>query len=43
MTFLEQFERIGGKALYVAQYFRQIGVPVAFDGYQCGWVVPHGK
>lgn len=31
---------IAGKAMYVAQYFRQIGVPLAFDGYQCGWIVP---
>jgi hypothetical protein len=30
---------IAGKAMYVAQYFRQIGVPLAFDGYQCGWVL----
>jgi hypothetical protein len=31
---------IAGKALYVAQYFQQIGVPLLFDGYQCGWLVP---
>ncbi len=31
---------IAGKAMYVAQYFQQIGIPLAFDGYQCGWVVP---
>jgi hypothetical protein len=31
---------IGGKALYVAQYFQQIGVPMFFEGYQCGWVIP---
>ena len=30
---------ISGKAMYVAQYFQQIGVPLAFDGYQCGWVM----
>ena len=30
---------ISGKAMYVAQYFQQIGVPLAFDGYQCGWVL----
>lgn len=30
---------IAGKALFVAQYFQQIGVPLAFDGYQCGWVM----
>jgi hypothetical protein len=31
---------IAGKALYVAQYFQQVGIPVAFDGYQCGWIMP---
>jgi hypothetical protein len=31
---------IGGKAMYVAQYFQQIGIPLVFDGYQCGWLVP---
>lgn len=31
---------IGGKALFVAQYFQQIGVPLLFEGYQCGWVMP---
>ncbi|MBL8200618.1 MAG: class I SAM-dependent methyltransferase [Chromatiales bacterium] len=30
---------IAGKAMFVAQYFQQIGVPLAFDGYQCGWVL----
>ncbi|MEO7387597.1 MAG: hypothetical protein ABIX37_11725 [Gammaproteobacteria bacterium] len=30
---------IAGKATFVAQYFHQIGVPLAFDGYQCGWVL----
>lgn len=30
---------IAGKAMYVAQYFQQIGIPLAFDGYQCGWVI----
>ncbi len=30
---------IAGKAMFVAQYFQQIGVPLAFDGYQCGWVI----
>ena len=37
-TLLED-QGIAGKALYVAQYFQQIGVPLAFDGYQCGWVL----
>jgi hypothetical protein len=31
---------IGGKAKYVAEYFQQTGVPLAFEGYQCGWVIP---
>ena len=31
---------IAGKATYVAQYFQQIGVPMLFEGYQCGWVIP---
>ena len=31
---------ISGKARYVAQYFQQISIPLAFDGYQCGWLVP---
>jgi hypothetical protein len=31
---------ISGKAMYVAQYFQQIGVPLAFEGYQCGWIIP---
>lgn len=30
---------IGGKAMYVAQYFQQIGMPMLFEGYQCGWVI----
>lgn len=30
---------IAGKAMFVARYFEQIGVPLAFDGYQCGWVL----
>jgi len=29
---------IAGKATYVAQFFRQIGIPIFFEGYQCGWV-----
>lgn len=31
---------IAGKAKFVAEYFQQINVPLAFDGYQCGWVLP---
>jgi hypothetical protein len=31
---------IGGKAKYVGEYFQQIGVPIAFEGYQCGWIIP---
>jgi hypothetical protein len=31
---------IGGKGMYVAQYFEQLGVPILFEGYQCGWVIP---
>ncbi len=31
---------IGGKALYVTQYFQQLGIPLFFEGYQCGWVIP---
>ncbi len=31
---------IAGKAKFVAEYFQQTGVPLAFDGYQCGWVLP---
>jgi hypothetical protein len=30
---------IGGKAMYVAQYFQQLGIEPYFDGYQCGWVI----
>ncbi len=31
---------IGGKGMYVAQYFEHLGVPLLFEGYQCGWVIP---
>ena len=31
---------IAGKAKYVAEYFRQTGVPLVFEGYQCGWLLP---
>ena len=31
---------ISGKALYVAEYFEQIGVPPCFEGYQTGWIMP---
>lgn len=34
-TLLED-QGIAGKALYVAEYFGQIGAPLVFDGYQCG-------
>jgi SAM-dependent methyltransferase len=31
---------LAGKGAYLDAYFRQIGVPMAFEGYQCGWVIP---
>jgi SAM-dependent methyltransferase len=30
---------IDGKAKLVAQYFQNIGNPIYFEGYQCGWIV----
>jgi hypothetical protein len=31
---------IGGKGLYVAEYFQQLGLAPLFEGYQCGWAFP---
>jgi SAM-dependent methyltransferase len=31
---------MGGKGVYLEEYFRQIGVPMAFEAYQCGWIIP---
>jgi len=31
---------VGGKGLYVAQYFRQLGIMPFTFGYQAAWIVP---
>ncbi len=34
---------LAGKGSYVDEYFRQIGIAKAFEGYQCGWVIPEAE
>ena len=34
---------LGGKGMYLAEYFQQIGTPMAFEGYQCGWIIPEAE
>ena len=36
---LEPSPQTSGPLFMVNEYLRQAGVPVAFDGYQCGWVI----
>lgn len=30
---------VDGKAKYVAEFFAAVRIPLAFEGYQCGWII----